>query len=392
VSPALAAWLGKEAPDNVRRLLNLCPRHQQTPLHRLETLALDLGLADIFVKDEGHRLGLGSFKALGGAFAVAQLVQTWAATALQRDVAPAELSTQVVHDAVAGRTVCCATDGNHGRSVAAGARLFGCKAVIFVHHHVSEERCAALRALDAEVVEITGTYDDSVDACARAAQDNGWQLVSDTSWNSDGDIPARVMQGYTVLIDEALKQMGGRPTHVFIQGGVGGLAGAAAGHLAAVFGVDRPKMIVVEPDRAACLMASVLAGKATEIPAGPPTIMGMLECFRPSDMAWPVLEKYADAFLTLPEEAATAVMRSLALPEGGDPALVAGESGGVGLAGLIAAACDTDVRSQLGLNPQSRVLTIITEGATAPDKYLDIVGHTPLQILSKTPQKKEKYP
>jgi diaminopropionate ammonia-lyase len=358
-------WLGREVPKEVRILLNLCPRHRETPLRRLDAMARGLGLSAIFAKDEGDRLGLGSFKALGGAYAVMELVLHWATEHLGRPVSPNEIMTSEIRAAVKDRTLCCATDGNHGRSVAAGARLFGCKAVIFVHQNVEEERRAMLRALDADVVEVAGTYDDSVDTCANAAAENGWQLVSDTSWKSDGDIPARVMRGYTVLVDEALEQMDRPPTHVFVQGGVGGLAGAVAGHLADVFGKARPTIIVVEPDRAACLMASAIAGKATEVIAGKPTVMAMLECFRPSDTAWPILDRYVDAFMTLPDTAAVDVVQNLQNPSGRDPAIFAGLSGGIGVAGLIAAAQDQHVRKLLALDQGSRALTIITEGTDA---------------------------
>jgi diaminopropionate ammonia-lyase len=215
------------------------------------------------------------------------------------------------------------------------------------------------------VIEVPGTYDDSVDECARMAYANNWQVVSDTSWNSDGAIPTLVMQGYTVLIDEALHQMVDPPTHVFVQGGVGGLAGAIAAHLADCYGAARPTLVVVEPDRAACLMASVLAGAATEITAGQSTVMAMLECYRPSQTAWPILDLYADAFMTLPEKAAPEILALLASPIGIDPAIIAGLSGGIGLAGLIAAAQDPKVRGSLSLDQNSRVLTIITEGGVA---------------------------
>ena len=362
---SLSAWLGRETPNEVRHLLNLCPRHQATPLRRLDAMARALGVAAIYAKDESNRLGLGSFKALGGAYAVAELVLGWAAETLGRPVAPAEIMTTAVKESVKNRTLCCATDGNHGRSVAAGARLFGCKAVIFVHQNVEEDRRAMLRALDAQVVEVLGTYDVSVDVCASEAKANGWQLVSDTSWKSHGDSPARVMQGYTVLIDETLMQIDIPPTHVFVQGGVGGLAGAVAGHLADVFGEKRPMMIVVEPDRAACLISSALAGQATEVAAGELTLMAMLECFRPSDTAWPVLDRYVDAFMTLSDTSAIDIVQTLAKPLGADPTISCGLSGGVGLAGLLAAAQDPQVRAMLGLDHRSRILTIITEGAAA---------------------------
>ncbi len=364
--PHISAWIGRDAPIRIRRLLNLCPRYRATPLRQLDSLASELGIGSVFAKDEGDRLGIGSFKALGGAYAVTALVLQWASEQLGRSVPPEEIMTREVIEAVKDRTLCCATDGNHGRSVAAGAMLFGCKAVIFVHQNVHEARRAMLRALDAQVIEVPGTYDDSVDACAIAARKHGWQLVSDTSWNSDGDVPAQVMRGYTVLVDEALSQMGPPPTHVFVQGGVGGLAGAVAGYLADVFGTMRPMIIVVEPDRAACLIASVLAGQPVEIPADKPTAMAMLECYRPSETAWPILDRYVDAMMTLPDAAAIDAVWHLANPSGPDPVIAAGNSGGAGIAGLIAAAQDRNLREMLGLDRRSRVLTIITEGADAP--------------------------
>lgn len=363
----LASTFGTGVPHRVLRLLGSCPRHSPCPLLPLAALAEELGIGSIFVKDESKRLGLGSFKALGGAYAIAELVLIWAKEHLLRDVAPSELTSPQVKAAIAGRTVCCATDGNHGRSVAAGARIFGCKAVIFVHQQVAEEQRSALRAQSAHVIEVQGTYDDSVDECARMASLNNWYLVSDTTWSSDDTNPTAVMQGYTILAQEALAQMEEPPTHVFVQGGVGGLAGAVAAHMAACLAAARPTLVVVEPDRAACLMASAAAGAATEIAAGQSTIMAMLECFRPSQTAWPILDRYADAFMTLPENAAHDVVALLAKRVGNDPAIIAGLSGGIGLAGLIAASVDPQARKALGLDRDARVLTIITEGVTKPN-------------------------
>jgi diaminopropionate ammonia-lyase len=361
LSSELRARLGRNGASEVRRLLRLCPRHQITPLIQLNALAGSLNVGGVHAKDESSRLGLGSFKALGGAYAVAELVLTWASQRLERDISPIELATDAVKQAVADRTLCCATDGNHGRSVAAAARLFGCKAVIFVHQHVAQERRALLSALDADVIEVAGTYDDSVDECGRRAAANGWQVVSDTSWQSDRKIPTRIMQGYSVLIDEALAQMPVPPTHIFIQGGVGGLAGAVAGHIADI-GSARPKLIVVEPDRAACLMASALAGSPTEINASASTLMAMLECYRPSEAAWPLLDAFVDAFMTVPEDAAQHAMKLLETPTGNDPVILTTESGSAGLAGLIAAAQGQHNRPSLELDHKSQVLIVITEG------------------------------
>ncbi len=370
------ALLGSVAPMLVRQFLSLCPRHSATPLHALDSLAASLGVGQILAKDEGQRLGLKSFKALGGAYAVAVCVREWASAALGRAVTPRELQSETVRAAVAGRTVACATDGNHGRSVAAGARLFGCRAVIFVHPHVSPERRDAMAAFGADIVEVQGSYDDSVAECARVAGEKGWQIISDTSWEGYTHIPGLVMQGYTVMVDEMLEQCGAPPTHVFVQGGVGGLAAAVAAHLSDRLGALRPKLIVVEPEAANCLLQSAIAGQATEIPAGRSTIMGMLECYKPSQMAWAVLDRHADAFMDLPEEIAVQTMRRLAKPLVGDPSVVAGESGGAGLSGLMIAASDPQQREALGLNATSRIAVFITEGATAPSIYREIVGES----------------
>ncbi len=355
-------WIGRDAPMQVRQLLQLCPRHTATPLHQLHALAAAVGVGTLFAKDEAKRLSLGSFKALGGAYAVAELVLRYAAQCIGRSIRPEEIMSSEVREAVKDQVFCCATAGNHGRSVAAGARLFGCKAVIFVHQNVGEERRGMLTALDAQLVAVAGTYDDSVDICAAAARDHGWHLVSDTSWNDDSDVPAQVMRGYTVLVSEALAQMETPPTHVFVQGGVGGLAGAVAGYLADVLGTARPRIVVVEPDRAACLFASGLAGHPVAIPAGRPTAMAMLECYRPSTTAWPIVDRHVDMFMTLPDAAAIDAVRYLANPLGGDHAITAGVSGVVGVAGLVAGAQDIQLREVLALDRRSRVLTIITEG------------------------------
>jgi len=183
-----------------------------------------------------------------------------------------------------------------------------------------------------------------------------------------------VMQGYTALVAEALRALPAPPTHVFVQAGVGGIAAAVAGHLGAALGERRPTVVVVEPARAACLFESARAGRAVRIPAGEPTVMAMLECYEPSLVAWRVLARAADAFMTVEEEDAVAAMRRLAQPAGGDPAIVAGESGGVGLAGLMRVAADAGWRAAIGLDAAARVFLVNTEGATDPARYRELVG------------------
>jgi len=374
LDPADAALLGRAAAEEAARFFAHRANAAPTPLHAMRALAAELGVGALFVKDEGPRLGLGSFKALGGAYAVTRLVLEEASRRLGRDVGAAELQSADVRAVASRMTFACATDGNHGRSVAQGAALVGARSVIFVHSGVSEARVAAIARYGAEMVRVDGTYDDSVAEAARVCVERGWIALSDTSWPGYERIPALVMQGYTVLVREALAAMPQPPTHAFVQAGVGGLAAAVAGHLAAVFGRDRPTFVVVEPDRAACIFESARAERAVRIAPGPPTIMAMLECYEPSLVAWRLLARVADAFMTVDESDAVAVMNRLARPARGDPAVVAGESGGVGLAGLIRAAADPRARSMLGLDGDSRVLVVNTEGATDPARYRELVG------------------
>lgn len=375
-----AETLGTAGADTVERFLAHRHNHVMTPLHALPTLAEELGLAALHVKDEGFRLGLGSFKALGGAYAVFRLVLEEAAKRLGRAVDVGDLDRPDVRSVAATMTVACATDGNHGRSVAQGAELAGAKAVIFVHAGVSDERISAIARYGARMVRVDGNYDDSVRRAAQVAAEKGWTVVSDTSWPGYERIPGLVMQGYTAIVREALRQLREPPTHVFVQAGVGGIAAAVAGHLAIVLGDERPVFTVVEPARAACVVGAAQAGHVVKVAHDQPTVMAMLECYEASLVAWRVLARAADAFMTIDEDDAVAVMRRLARPAGGDPVVVAGESGGVGLAGLIRAVAENNI--DLGLNGNSRVLVINTEGATDPRRYAELVGMDPADVLA----------
>ncbi|MFL4996192.1 MAG: diaminopropionate ammonia-lyase, partial [Microvirga sp.] len=355
LDPVVAAMLGMTAAEEVERYLTYRDNHAPTPLHTLPALAAELGVGTIHVKDEGFRLGLGSFKALGGSYAVIRLVLEEASRRLGRQIDIAELHAPEVRSIAAGMTMACATDGNHGRSVAQGAQLVGAKAAIFVHSGVSEERVAAIARFGADMIRVKGTYDDSVAEAARVAAAQGWIVVSDTSWPGYERIPGLVMQGYTAMVRETLRQLREPPTHVFVQAGVGGVAAAVAGHLALALGDQRPTFVVVDPARAACLFETARAGHPVKITHGEPTVMAMLECYEPSLVAWRVLSRVADAFMIIDEEDAVAIMNRLARPAGNDPAIVAGESGGAGLAGLIRAAADPEIRATLDLNEASRV-------------------------------------
>jgi len=340
------------------------------------TPLLDLPLADlplagtIRLKDEAGRFGLGSFKALGGAYAVANLL---AGELSRHGIAPsagsADLAAGRYAEATRRITITSATDGNHGRAVSWAASRFHCRCVIYLHATVSAGRAAAIAAFGAEVRRVPGTYDDAVHACARDAETNGWFIVSDTSWPGYTEVPRDIMQGYRLMADEAADQWtGAPPTHVFIQGGVGGAAAAVSVQTRARWG-NGPALVVVEPERAACLLESARVGRLTAVTGGLDTIMAGLACGEPSLLAWQELERAAAGFMAIPDDAAIDTMRYLARL-----GIVAGESGAAGLAALRLALADPDASAALGLGPASRVLVFNTEGATDPAVYAALIG------------------
>lgn len=381
LDPYDAEMLNREAVQRVAKILALRANRAETPLHNLAALATHLGIGSLSVKDEGLRLGLGSFKALGGAYALMVLVQEEASRRLGRAIAVEELMSDTVRAIASTMTFACATDGNHGRSVAQGAQWLGARAVIFVHAGVSQARIAAIAGFGAEIVQVKGGYDFSVQEAARVAHESAWTLLSDTSWEGYEYIPSLVSQGYIVMVQEILAKLPEPPTHVFLQAGVGSFAAAVAGHLALVLGEQRPQVTIVEPERAACLYASAQQGLPVKLEASQATIMAMLECHEPSRLAFRILARVADGFMTVDEASAPEIMQRLASPLAGDPPIVAGESGGVGLAGLIAVLRDAKLATELGLDQQARVLVINTEGATDPALYTQIVGRSPEAVL-----------
>jgi diaminopropionate ammonia-lyase len=372
---SLAAFAG------AKREITSWPGYKATPLRSLSRLAATAGIGDILYKDEGERFGIGSFKALGGAYAVFKL--------LARHILDNKHVTVSAHELTSGRyceltsrvTVTCATDGNHGRSVAWGARTFGARCVIYVPEIVSEGRCRAIEAYGAEVKRVAGTFDDAVRQAAADAAAHGWHVVSDTSYEGCSEAPRDVMQGYSLMVDEALSQCAVVPSHVFVQGGVGGLAAGACSYLWERYGTERPRFVVVEPEKADCLFRSAVAGCPMPAEGSLDTIMGGLACGEVSPLAWRILEPGADAFVTIDDDAAADCMRLLAEGRFGDDPVVAGESAVAGLAGLLLACADTDARSILSMRPDSRVLVLGTEGATDVDTYRAIVGRAPDQVI-----------
>lgn len=368
--------LSQAALDVAAREITTWPGYSPTPLRSLQGLAAAAGLGQILYKDEGRRFGLGSFKALGGAYAVLRLLQEIVRGRTGTTPNSDALSRGDHVDATRGVTVTCATDGNHGRSVAWGARVFGCACVIYVHEGVSQARRDAIAYYGAEIREVPGNYDNAVRQAAADAVRNGWKVVSDTSYPGYTDIPRDVMQGYGLIALEADAQWpdGVLPSHVFVQGGVGGVAASMCSYFWEHHGERAPIFVVVEPDRAACLQLSAEAGRPVATEGALDTIMAGLACGEVSVLAWSILSTGADAFLTVSDQAAAATMRVLAGAPFGDRPIVAGESAVAGLAGALLAAGDPGLREALGLTTKSVVMVIGTEGATDPTLYREIVG------------------
>jgi diaminopropionate ammonia-lyase len=375
-----AEILSLAAFAEARREITSWPGYAPTPLRPLSKLAARVGIGEILYKDEAGRFGIGSFKALGGAYAVFKLLRQAIRERKGVVASSTDLTSGKYAEITRQITVTAATDGNHGRSVAWGAQTFGCRCVIYVHETVSEGRCRAIAAYGAEVRRAAGTFDDAVRQAAADAAAQGWHVVPDTSDESDNAVPRDVMQGYSLMVDEALAQSSGVPSHVFIQGGVGGLAAGVCSHLWERFSAARPRFVIVEPDRADCFYRSAVAGKPTAAEGALDTIMAGLACGEVSMLAWRILQFGTDDFITIDDDAAADCMRLLAEGRGGDDPIVAGESAVAGLAGLLLANADPDARKRLALGRDSTVLVFGTEGATDPEVYRRIVGRRPDEV------------
>ena len=316
----------------VAHLLQQCPAHAATPLRNSPALAARLGVAQLWLKDERARMGLGSFKALGAAHSIAREAAATGASDLRQ--------------ALRGRVYVTASAGNHGLSVAAGARLFGAHAVICLASTVPEAFAARLQAKGAEVMRAGADYEASMQAAAEAAEANGWTLLSDSSWPGYTELPLRVMEGYLQLAAEAVAQIDQPPTHILLQAGVGGMAAAVAAHARLVWG-DGPQIIVAEPEAAPALMESIRAGRLVET-SGPVSCMGRLDCKTPSMIALNGLARDADVFATISDADAQLAVDLLA-----GHGLPTTTSGAAGVAALLAV---------LDLPREAHVLAILSEG------------------------------
>ena len=336
----LESRLFRTSHERPMTMLKSCPTYTPTPIFDHSELAQFIGIQTLFIKDESKRMRLGSFKALGGAFAVAQIISDTAKTL--------DMESLAAKSTAAGMKFMTASAGNHGLSVAAGAKIFGAHAVIFLSTSVPEGFANRIRGMNADVVRVHGSYEDSVAVAKAAAENNNGLLLADGSWSGYIERPALVMEGYTVLAEECrvkFKKEKKWPTHVFLQAGVGGLAAAIAGHIRDYWD-EQPNIIIVEPDSAACLTESLKAHQLTSV-TGPASNMGRLDCKDASLIAFQSLKNDANEFVTISDDIAASASTLLTTHS-----IPTTPSGAAGLAAL-----------QLSeIDPNSRCLVIVTEG------------------------------
>ncbi|OXS25703.1 MAG: diaminopropionate ammonia-lyase [Acetobacterium sp. MES1] len=377
----ITSTLAPAAVAAVSRFHQSLPNYQPTPLVSLPALAKELSVGAIFIKDEAKRFGLNAFKGLGAAYAMATIIANY----LHLDAGHLDyrdLTTPAARQKLKDLVFITTTDGNHGKGVAWAAAMFGCRAIVLMPRGSQACRAEAIRAINGTRVEITDlNYDDAVRRAARLADENGYLLIQDTALAGYADIPNAITRGYTTMAAEALAQLDdlgiAKPSHVFLQAGVGSMAGGVLGYLAHYYNQKPPLTTIVEPDTVACLYQSVASGQPASIGGHPETIMAGLNCGEPNPLTWPILRDYASFFARCPDWVTILGMQTLAWPEATDPAVISGESGAVGL-GLLVALCRdqrlADLKAQLQLYDKATILLFSTEGNTDPEGYAALVS------------------
>ncbi|HGM3506909.1 TPA: diaminopropionate ammonia-lyase [Clostridioides difficile] len=374
-------FLSEEEITKVRNFHKSFPQYKETPLANLEGLAKKLGVAGVYVKDESYRFGLNAFKVLGGSYSMGKYL----AQRLDTDISELgydKLTSDEIKEKLGEITFFTATDGNHGRGVAWTANKLGQKSVVLMPKGSSEFRLNKIKGEGADASITDLNYDDAVRLANDYAEaDDHGVMVQDTAWDGYEEIPAWIMQGYGTMAQEAIEQLKeygvDRPTHVFVQAGVGSLAGAVQGYIASIYD-ECPITVVVEADEADCYYKSAEAGdgKPRFVGGDMPTIMAGLACGEPNTIGFEVLKNHAAAFVSAPDWVSAKGMRTLGNPLNGDEKVISGESGAV-TTGLLVAAMEredlADLRKDLKLDENSRILLISTEGDTDPDKYRSIV-------------------
>lgn len=357
------------------------PGYNLTRLVSLPSLSHMLGVGGMYVKDESQRLELNSFKVMGGSFALFRFLQKRLGISDEK-MSYAYLTGPEARAKIGTLTFAAATDGNHGRGIAWAAGKLGHKCVIYVHSETSAARINAIRSYGATVKVIPGNYDNAVRQIAIDAKRYGWEIISDTSWNGYTEVPTWIMQGYTTMLLEAQEQFSGlgivKPTHIFVQAGVGALAASVVGFYSALFHDDPPKFVVVEPEKAACIYrsAEMNDGVPHSVTGNLDTICAGLACGDPSPLAWGILKEDADVFMKVPDYVAARGMRIYAVPLKGDEFIISGESGAITLGAFYSIMTEPQAKSlvdYLGIGEESHVLFLNTEGNTDPTHFRQII-------------------
>ena len=385
--PAQKALLNQDAFADVEAEVTNLPGYQPTPLIALNGLALATGVSALWCKHEGYRFEVGSFKPTGPVYAMLSVLkgEIRKVTGVET-VTTQDLIDRKYESVTQGIVVSAATSGNHGRALAWGARLFGCRCVIYMNDGVSAGREEAIASYGAEVVRVSGNYDRVVQRSFADAETLGYFAISDDKSAEYPYIAREIMQGYAMVADEIVQQFSDiqPPTHVFVPGGGGRFAGATCGHLWDRYGNNHPRVVVVEPTTSACLYQSMVENRAATVSGDGRSVMDGLVVESASSQAWEILRDGAFAFLTIPDKAAVDAVRLAAAGIGGDSPVVIGETGIAAWAGFLASIYDENLSQQLGLDYNSRVVIIATEGATDPEVYRSLVGANPETVSAGT--------
>lgn len=373
------ADFGQTVACEVNSFHSSFPEYSPTPLISLANLAQSFGIQGLYVKDESFRFGLNAFKVLGGSYAIGQCIAQRLGCSIC-DLPYDVLTSSAVRNKLGALTFVTATDGNHGRGIAWTAHQLGQKSVVYMPKGSSQERLKNIQSLGADASITERNYDGAVALAAEQAQKNGWIFVQDTAWNGYEEIPRWIMQGYTSMALEAVHQLGAiQPTHIFLQAGVGAMAGAVTAFLCNYYsGVQKPTIVIVEPNRADCLYRTAKANDGTLhcVSGDMNTIMAGLACGQPCSIGWEILRDWADYFVSMPDWVAANGIRILGSPLGNDPRIISGESGAAGF-GLVAEILRNPnlekMKMQLGLDQNSVIFCISTEGCTDRENYRRIV-------------------
>jgi len=343
--------LSKKDIDDAYLSISSWEGYSPTPLIELDKLSKELNLNKIFYKDESKRFDLKSFKALGGAYAVEKVSNG------NKDI-----------------VVATATAGNHGRSVAWGARRLGLKCKIFVSEFVSDARGQAMADLGADVVKVKGNYEKSLIECIKQSTDNNWQIVQDVAWKDYMIVPKYTMAGYTVMMKEIVDQINeNKITHIILQAGVGGMAGAMVAGIARYLD-NIPVTITVEPDSAACVLESIRTGKIEKIDIKRESLMGGMSCGEVSLVPWDILKNSVRYCISLPDDDIAKTMKLLGNASFSKEKIIAGENSAPGVISLITSCEDEKIKEKIGLNKDSNVMLIGCEGDTDQKMYQKLIN------------------